>query len=88
MPRGRPPFPQYTLTEPFRACIRRAMLARRPTGGVLALIAGFSHQSTLSNLLHATRLSATPLTLARMRTIAQYLGYTGPLFEEDREVTR
>jgi hypothetical protein len=58
----------------------------RPPGATLALVSGYSHQAAFSKALHARRVSATPLAVARLSAVAAAVGYEGPLFveEEDR----
>jgi hypothetical protein len=50
--------------------------------GQLASIGGFPCITALSPLLYKNRIVATPLIVRRLQRIAEAIGYTGPIFQE------
>ena len=79
------PFPRPKLNPEFRLAVQTAMRDKRPSGAVLTLRVGFSHQSRLSNLLHSHRVVASPLVVSQLQKTAQVVGFVGELFEPDVE---
>jgi hypothetical protein len=59
------------------------MRDKAPSGLDLALIAGYRAQTQLSTALHSRRVTASPLTIARLQKVAECIGFSGPLFLEE-----
>lgn len=63
--------PRRPLNPHLRRCVRRS-----GTSSVrLATVAGFSHKQALYFVLREERISATPLTVARLERIADAVGF-------------
>jgi len=60
-----------------------AMREQNPPGYILAVLADFRHQASLSKVLHGAAVPATPLTIARLQKLADLVGYRGPLVAEE-----
>lgn len=78
-------YPRRRLNPALREAAHVAMLERRPPGAVIAQRAGFSHQQTFSNLLHADAIPDTPLLRARFQRVAALVGFTGDVFLPETE---
>lgn len=79
------PHPKRRLNPEFREATRAAMRVGRPSGQVLALVAGFSYQTTFSTLLNAVAIPATPLTIARFERVARCVNFVGDIFLSEAE---
>lgn len=51
------------------------MREQNPPGYILAVLADFRHQASLSKVLHGAAVPATPLTIARLQKLADLVGY-------------
>lgn len=80
---GPPPYPKRRLNPSLRDAVRDCMRSKNPTGGMLSVIAGYTQPGVLSGVLHARRVSATPLTTNRLQKVADVIGFEGPLFLEE-----
>lgn len=78
------PFPRRQLNPLLREHYRIATRDKRPVF-LLAVIAGFPHSCQLSEVLHARRVPATPLTVRRLQRVAEAIGFNGALFLDEEE---
>ena len=77
---GSPRYHRLSLNPELRTAYREQL--RSTSGLQLALQAGFPHPTNLSSLLHAPQITASPLTLVRLRRLARLIGFEGPIFVE------
>lgn len=62
-------------------------MARGYKSHVLAALGGFPHSTSFSNVLHAEKFAATPLTIERLHRVADAIKFTGDvLLPEPTEV--
>lgn len=79
---GPVPYPRRKLNPLLRERYRTATRDEHPSF-LLALAAGFPHACQLSDVLHARRVSATPLTVQRLEQVAKAIGFEGALFLDE-----
>jgi hypothetical protein len=82
---GQHKYLHVSLTKPFKAVVRTAVLNGRPTAHTLSIIAGFTHPCNFSATLNAAHFPASPLTVRRLQRIAEHLQYDGPIFVKPQE---
>lgn len=79
---GPVPYPRRKLNPLLRQHYRTATRDQHRSF-MLALTAGFPHACQLSDVLHARRVPATPLTIERLGRVAQAIGFEGALFLDE-----